>query len=56
MKTEIISIGDELLYGEITDTNSAFIAEKLTGEGIEVVFSTSVGDDVNKIAEVFGMA
>jgi len=56
MKTEIISIGDELLYGEITDTNSTFIAEKLTGEGIEVVFSTSVGDDVNKIAEVFGMA
>lgn len=56
MKAEIISIGDELLYGEITDTNSAFIAEKLTGEGIEVVFSTSVGDDVNKIAEVFGMA
>jgi nicotinamide-nucleotide amidase len=56
MKAEIVSIGDELLYGEITDTNSAFIAEKLTGEGIEVVFSTSVGDDVNKIAEVFGMA
>jgi nicotinamide-nucleotide amidase len=56
MKAEIISIGDELLYGEITDTNSAFIAEKLTGEGIEVVFSTSVGDDVNKIVEVFGMA
>jgi nicotinamide-nucleotide amidase len=56
MKAEIISIGDELLYGEITDTNSAFIAEKLTGEGIEVVFSTSVGDDVNKIAEVFGSA
>jgi nicotinamide-nucleotide amidase len=56
MKAEIVSIGDELLYGEITDTNSAFIAEKLTGEGIEVVFSTGVGDDVNKIAEVFGMA
>jgi nicotinamide-nucleotide amidase len=56
MKAEIISIGDELLYGEITDTNSTFIAEKLTGEGIEVVFSTSVGDDVNKIAEVFGSA
>jgi nicotinamide-nucleotide amidase len=56
MKAEIVSIGDELLYGEITDTNSTFIAEKLTGEGIEVVFSTSVGDDVNKMAEVFGMA
>jgi nicotinamide-nucleotide amidase len=56
MKAEIVSIGDEILYGEITDTNSAFIAEKLTGEGIEVVFSTSVGDDINKIAEAFDTA
>jgi len=56
MKAEIISIGDELLYGEIIDTNSAFIAEKLTDEGIEVVFCTSAGDDINKIAEVFDTA
>jgi nicotinamide-nucleotide amidase len=56
MKAEIVSIGDEILYGEITDTNSAFIAERLTGEGIEVVFSTSVGDDINKIAAAFDTA
>jgi nicotinamide-nucleotide amidase len=53
MKAEIISIGDEILYGQIADTNSPFIAEKLDVEGIEVVFSTSVGDDINRIAEAF---
>lgn len=56
MKAEIISIGDEILYGEITDTNSPFIAEKLVSEGVEVVFSTSTGDDINRIAEAFKTA
>ncbi|KPL02732.1 MAG: hypothetical protein AMJ73_08345 [candidate division Zixibacteria bacterium SM1_73] len=40
----------------IADTNSTFIAEKLSGEGIEVVFSTNVGDDVSRIAEAFDAA
>jgi nicotinamide-nucleotide amidase len=56
MRAEIISIGDEILYGQIADTNSPFLAEKLTAEGIEVIFSTSVGDDINRIAEAFGTA
>jgi len=56
MKADIISIGDEILYGQIADTNSTFIAEKLSGEGIEVVFSTNVGDDVSRIAEAFDAA
>ena len=56
MRTEIITIGDEILTGQIADTNSPFIAEKLTAEGIEVVFSTSVGDDVNKITEAVNTA
>ena len=56
MRAEIITIGDEILYGQIADTNSPFIAEKLTAEGIEVVFSTSVGDDVNKITEAVNTA
>jgi len=56
MKADIISIGDEILYGQIADTNSTFIAEKLSGEGIEVVFSTNVGDDISRIAEAFDAA
>ena len=45
MRAEIITIGDELLYGQIQDSNSTFIAHRLTAEGIEVVYKTSVGDD-----------
>jgi nicotinamide-nucleotide amidase len=56
MKAEIITIGDELLYGQIQDSNSSFIGERLTSEGIEVVFKTSVGDDINRMAEAFNIA
>jgi len=56
MKAEVITIGDELLYGQIQDFNSSFISERLTAEGIEVVFKTSVGDDINRIAEAFNIA
>ncbi|MGB2768880.1 MAG: competence/damage-inducible protein A [Candidatus Zixiibacteriota bacterium] len=56
MKAEIITIGDELLCGQIQDTNSSFIGESLTAEGIEVVFKTSVGDDINRITEAFDVA
>lgn len=56
MKAEIITVGDELLYGQILDTNSSFIGERLTAEGIEVAFKTSVGDDINRIEEAFNIA
>ncbi len=56
MRVEIITIGDELLYGQIQDSNSSFIGERLTSEGIEVVFKTSVGDDINRIEEAFNTA
>jgi nicotinamide-nucleotide amidase len=56
MRTEIITIGDELLYGQIEDSNSAFMAEKLTAFGMEVIFITTVGDDINRIAEAFELA
>ena len=56
MRAEIITIGDELLYGQIQDSNSSFISERLTAEGIDVVFKTSVGDDINRMAEAFNIA
>jgi nicotinamide-nucleotide amidase len=56
MKAEIITIGDELLFGQIQDSNSSFMGERLTAEGIEVVFKTSVGDDINRMTEAFNIA
>lgn len=45
MKTAILSIGDELLFGEVVDTNSARIASRLADEGIATARKLTVGDD-----------
>lgn len=45
MNAEIITIGDEILIGQIIDSNSAFIAKKLNKIGISVYQITSVQDD-----------
>ena len=43
---EVLTIGDELNRGEIVDTNSSFLAERLTSLGLHVRWRTSVTDDV----------
>jgi nicotinamide-nucleotide amidase len=45
MLAEIITIGDEILIGQIVDTNSAFIARELNNAGISVKQISSVSDD-----------
>ncbi|MCD6200715.1 MAG: competence/damage-inducible protein A [Bacteroidales bacterium] len=45
MKTEIITIGDEILIGQIVDTNSAWMAEKLNNAGISVYQITTIADN-----------
>ena len=49
MRAEIITIGDELLIGQVVDTNSAFMAEQLNLVGIELYQVTSVHDDADHI-------
>lgn len=51
MKAEIITIGDEILIGQIIDTNSAWIAEQFNLSGIEIFQITSVHDDNEHIKE-----
>lgn len=45
MRAEIITIGDELLIGQVVDTNSAWMAERLNEQGIELFQITSVHDE-----------
>jgi len=45
MKAEIITIGDELLIGQVIDTNSTWIAEQLNDVGIEMHFKCTVSDN-----------
>ncbi|MCQ2348231.1 MAG: CinA family nicotinamide mononucleotide deamidase-related protein [Paludibacteraceae bacterium] len=49
MQAEIITIGDELLIGQVVDTNSAWMAERLFEEGITLKQITSVHDDAAHI-------
>jgi competence/damage-inducible protein CinA-like protein len=48
---EIITIGTELLLGEIVDTNSAFLARSLRDAGIDLFRETTVGDNIRRIAQ-----
>lgn len=48
---EIITIGTELLLGEIVDTNSRFLARSLRDAGIDLYRKTTVGDNVKRIAQ-----
>ena len=49
MRTEIITIGDEILIGQIADTNAAWLARELTQRGFEIAAITTVGDQSDEI-------
>lgn len=56
MRAEIITIGDELLIGQVVDTNSAWMAERLNECGISLYQITSVHDDAAHIVEALDAA
>ena len=51
--TELITIGDEILIGQVVDTNSAWMAQELNREGFQIVRITSVPDIQEQIIEAF---
>ena len=53
---EIISIGDELLYGQTLDTNAHWISHKLDEYNIKVFQRTTIGDDADQILNAFATA
>jgi competence/damage-inducible protein CinA-like protein len=53
---EIITIGTEILLGEIVDTNARHIARKLRDAGIDLYRKTTVGDNPNRIAQAIRQA
>ncbi len=56
MKAEIISIGTELLLGQITDTNAPYLASELPRLGIDLYWITQVGDNRNRLVEALQRA
>jgi len=56
MRAEIISIGTELLLGEITDTNAPYLASQLPLLGIDLYWISQVGDNQARLVEVLKRA
>ncbi|MCF2494508.1 competence/damage-inducible protein A [Dyadobacter chenhuakuii] len=56
IRAEILTIGDEILFGQITDTNTQWIGSQLTDIGIRPVRKTSVGDNKADILDAFSAA
>ncbi len=56
MTVEIITIGDELLIGQVIDTNSAWMAKVLNDNGFQVIRKVAVGDDADDIKKAISDA
>lgn len=53
---ELLTIGDEILYGQIVDSNSQWMSVELDKMGIKVIRKTTVGDQVDEILTAFAEA
>ncbi len=56
MRAEIISVGTEILLGEIQDTNSCFLASRLPALGIDLYFISVVGDNFDRLQQTIKQA
>src|SRR5690606_5879309 len=56
IKAELLTIGDEILFGQIVDTNSQWMSVELASAGIHVVRKTTVGDNETDILTAFAEA
>jgi nicotinamide-nucleotide amidase len=56
MNAEIVAIGSELLLGQIVDTNSAWMAQRLASVGVNLFYKTIVGDNPGRMLEAITAA
>lgn len=56
MKSAILSVGTELLFGQITNTNSVFLSQQLNYLGIDVMYHYTVGDNPGRLKEMIRQA
>ncbi|MBE5781152.1 MAG: competence/damage-inducible protein A [Clostridiales bacterium] len=56
MKAELISVGTELLMGQIVDTNSQWLSQQLSAMGIDVYYKETVGDNPQRMRDTIAQA
>ena len=55
MKTTILTVGTEILFGQIVNTNAAYLSRQLNDLGFDVMYHYSVGDNPGRLAEIIHM-
>jgi nicotinamide-nucleotide amidase len=56
MRAEILSIGTELLLGQIVDTNANFLAQQLPALGVDLYYVSQIGDNLQRLSAAFKQA
>ena len=56
MKAEIISVGTEILLGDIVNTNAQYISKRLSEEGIFVYHQSVIGDNPERLKQAYELA
>jgi nicotinamide-nucleotide amidase len=56
MKAEILSVGTELLLGQIVDTNANYLAQQLPALGLDLYYVSSIGDNLQRLSDAFQTA
>jgi nicotinamide-nucleotide amidase len=56
MNAEIVTVGTELLLGQIVDTNAAWMAQRLASLGVNLFYKTVVGDNPDRMLEIISRA
>ena len=56
MKTAILTVGTEILFGQVVNTNAAFLSQQLQDIGYDVMYHYTVGDNPQRLKELIGIA
>ena len=56
MKTAILTVGTEILFGQIVNTNAAWLSRELNDLGLDVTYHYAVGDNSGRLAEMISLA
>ena len=56
MRAEILSIGTELLLGQIVDTNANYLAQQLPAMGVDLHYVSQIGDNLQRLSAAFAQA
>ena len=56
MKSAVISVGTELLFGQIVNTNAAYLSQELNDMGVDVLYHYTMGDNPQRFRRVMEFA